>query len=386
VTTLAVVCSLAACERAARPAEQRGVRAARAQSDIAVAAAWPWALRKEIRYGDGLDLAVDEINAQGGIGGRRLRLVRVDDKESIDGGLRAAQRIVSDPDIVAVIGHLQSFISVPAAAIYDLGGVVMIAPAATDPELTTRGYRRVFRITFTDRGIGRQLAEFAARSGYRRVGIEYIRNGYGRGLANAFEERASEVNIAVVARQSYDPTEQVSQRTFAAAVREWQNVEMDAIFLAGETPSAGLFIAEARAGGIRVPIFGGDALGTPALMGVAARSAEGTVVATVYHPDASTAEAQRFVGAFSRRYKALPDAGAALAYDAVRVLADAIRRAGTSTPDAIATALHGLRGWNGVTGPLTFDERGDVVNRPLVKMVVRNQRFVLLREPPVTSQ
>src|SRR5712692_4610381 len=103
-----MICCLSACRGNESPSEERAFRAASARGDIVVAAAWPWALRKEIRYGDGLDMAVNEINAQGGIGGRRLRLARFDDKESVDAGLSVAQRIAADLDIVAVIGHLQS--------------------------------------------------------------------------------------------------------------------------------------------------------------------------------------------------------------------------------------------------------------------------------------
>jgi hypothetical protein len=257
---------MAACGGTRPSTEERLLRAARGTGDVVIAAAWPWEQRKEILYGEGLDMAVEEVNSGGGIGGRRLRVVRFDDHESVNGGLLAAQQIAADPDIVAVIGHLQSFVSVPAAAVYELSGLLMIAPTATDPELTSRGYRRVFRATSTDVEIGRLLADLAHRSGFRRVAIEYIRNAYGRGLANAIEERAADRNLVVTARQSYDPGEQVTERTFDATLRDWRNLELDAIFLAGEVPSAAFFIAEARAQGIRVPIFGGEALGTPALV------------------------------------------------------------------------------------------------------------------------
>jgi branched-chain amino acid transport system substrate-binding protein len=303
--------------------------------------------------------------------------VRFDDRESVNGGLLVAQRIAADPDIVAVIGHLQSFISVPAAALYDLAGLVMIAPTSSDPELTSRGYRRVFRTTLTDVDIGRLLADFADRSGARRVGIEYIRNPYGRGLANAFEERAGEHNIVVAARQSYDPGEQVTPKTFEGTVREWRTLDLDAIFLAGEVPSAALFIAQARAQGIRAPIFGGEALGTPALVEVAGDAAEGTIVATMFHPEEPRDEVRRFVDAFQRRYRTMPDVGSAVGYDAVHVLFDAMRRAKSVAPDAVAAALRSTTGLRGVTGTFAFDEHGNIVGRSLVTTVVRKGRFAL---------
>jgi branched-chain amino acid transport system substrate-binding protein len=372
----------AGCSSWRTPAEERAVRASRARGDVVVAAVWPWELRKELRYGEGLDLAVDEVNQGGGINGRPLRLVRVDDRESVDEGRLAAQRIASDPDIVAVIGHLQSYVTVPAAAVYDLSGLVLVSPTATDSELTAHGYRRVFRTTFNNKAIGRQIAQFTGERGLKRVAIFYIRNTYGRELANAFEERASEVGVTIVARRSYDPSDQVNERSFEAIVREWSEVAMDGIFLAGEVPSAGYFIAQARAAGIRVPILGGDAMSAPSLMTVSNTAAEGTIVGSVFHPDEPRDEVRRFTAQFAKRYNVPPDVASAVAYDAVRLLAHAMQQAGSSVPDQVAAALHQVRDWQGVTGTVTFDNEGDVVGKHLVKLVVRRGRFEYLPDRP----
>src|SRR5205809_1696457 len=116
---LAAAASIAAsagCGAWRTPAEERHARAALGRGDIVVAAVWPWELRKELRYGQGLDLAAEEVNAAGGVNGRHVRLVRFDDHGTVDEGRLVAQRVASDPDIVAVIGHLQSYVTVPAAA------------------------------------------------------------------------------------------------------------------------------------------------------------------------------------------------------------------------------------------------------------------------------
>jgi branched-chain amino acid transport system substrate-binding protein len=366
---------LSACGQWRTPADERAIRSARARGDVVVAVAWPWELRKELRYGEGLEMAAEETNAAGGVNGRPLRLVRFDDHGSVDDGRLVAQRIAADPDIVAVIGHLQSYVTVPAAAIYDLSGLVLISPASTDPELTAHNYKRVFRTTFTDKAIGRQLAQFAAQRTLRRVAIYYIRNTYGRELANAFEERANEIGVAVVGRRSYDPSDEVTERTFEEIVREWKTLEMDAIFLAGEVPSAALFIAVARAAGIKVPILGGDAMSSPALMSVSGAAAEGTIVGSFFHPDEPRTEVRRFAQSFRKRYGAAPDVGSAVGYDAVRLLAHAMRQAHSSVPNDVARALHEIRDWPGVTGAFTFDNDGDVVGKHLVKLIVRNGRF-----------
>jgi branched-chain amino acid transport system substrate-binding protein len=378
VAALLALALLGACRGAQSVAEVRAARAARAAGDIVVGVAWPWESRKQIRFGEGLQLAADEINAAGGINGRRLRLVRADDRESVNEGRVVAQRFSADPDIVAVIGHLHSYVSVPAAAIYDAAGVVMLSPTATDPGLTAQGYQRVFRAAFTDREVGRQMAEFAAGRGFRRVAIYYVRDDYGRDLANAFEQRASEAGMRVAARQSYDPSDAISERTFAATLSQWKGLELDAIFVAGTVPAAALFIAEARKAGLTVPILGGDAMSSPDLISVAGKAAEGTIVASMFHPAEPRAEVQRFTAAFKARYGVAPDAGSAIAYDAVRLLAHAMRQAKSSVPAEVARALHATRDWQGVTGAFTYNGVGDPVGKPVIKTVVRGGRFEYL--------
>jgi len=379
--TLAMLAALslaAACAPKTVP-EQRAEQARRASGDVVVGVAWPWAARHEMRFGDGIDMAVAEVNASGGIAGRPLRILRLDDHESADEGRVIAQRLDADPQVVAVIGHLQSYVTVPAAAIYDNGGLVMLAPAATDPALTAQGYRHVFRGTFTDKEAGREMADYAARHGYHRIAIEYVRSPYGRDLANAFEESAADHKLQVVARQSYGG-DGVGDDSFDDVMRDWAALDLDAIFLAGEVPSAAYFVKSARRHGLTVPILGGDALGSPALLAIAGGAAEGTVVPSVFHPDEPRAEVQRFSAGFQRRFGAVPDAASALGYDAVHLLAAAMRRAHSLEPDSVGAALHAMRAWPGVTGAFTFDAEGDVVDKALVKMVVHDHRFAYLAD------
>ena len=370
--------TVGACGRSGSPAAARAARAERGTGDIVVGVAWPWAARKQVRYGEGLDMAVAEINSAGGVIGRRIVLRREDDRESVDEGELVAQRLANDPAVVAVIGHLQSYVSVPASAIYDLSGLIMIAPTATDPELTAHGYSRVFRATFTDTEVGRQMAEYAAGRGYKRIGIYYIRSDYGRNLANAFEERANDLGLSIPLRQSYEPSDPAGSDNFGPVLRGWRDAGLDAIFLAGEVPSAARAIVAAREEGISVPIIGGDAMSSGELISVAGRAAEGTVVATAFHADEPRPEVRRFTTAFEKRYGAPPDAGSALGYDVMRLLAAAMERSGTVLPDSVASALHSLRDWKGVTGSFTFDSVGNLVGRPIAKMVVHDGAFEYL--------
>ncbi|HET9626834.1 MAG TPA: ABC transporter substrate-binding protein [Kofleriaceae bacterium] len=378
---LAVLClvALAAC-RAREPREERVHRAREGHGDLVIAAAWPWELRKEIRYGEGLQMAVDEVNAAGGIAGRHLRLARYDDRESIDHGRIVAQQIADDPDVVAVIGHLQSYITVQTAGVYNQAGLVLVAPTSTDPKLTQLGYTRVFRATYTDDSVGRHLAELVASQQRKKVAVYYIRNDYGRNVANAFEERARQLGVAVQARNSYDPSEQASEGTFDQVLTEWKPMELDAILLAGEVPSAAIFVAQARRKGITLPILGGDAMSSPALMAVAGDAAEGATVASYFNSDEPRPEVVKFNAAFKAKFGAPPDAGSALGYDCVQLLAHAMTQAGSAVPDDVARALHALKDWHGVTGTFSFNPEGDAA-KPVLFSVVHGGHFEYLPAP-----
>lgn len=387
VLALASLTLLAACGDRT-PQDQRAQRAASATGDLVIGAAWPWAAGEgeQILTRQGMEMAVAEVNAAGGVRGRRLRLLFEDDRQSVNEGLRIAQRLTANPEVVAVIGHLQSYVTLPASAIYEGAGVVMVSPFSTDPALTGRGFQHVFRTTFTDQQTGRQMAEHASRQGYRRVAIYYVRSEYGRGLANAFEERAGDVAISVAARASYEPAEVFDPRTFEPTLRQWKQLEIDAIFLAGEIPVAGHLIAEMRRQGLTQPILGGDAMSFPALITAAGPAAEGTVVAAAFHSRDPRPEVARFTTAFNARYRREPDAGAALGYDAVHELARALAHAPAPTPAAISAAIREMPAWNGVTGPIHFDAHGDLVGRKVVRLVVRGGRFEPLGDATLAAR
>ncbi len=378
-SALWIVCALCVTASVCRQPElSRGQAQAAAGGPVTIAAPWPWESRATLLYGQGLQMAVDEINAAGGVLGRPLTVLREDDRESVDRGRLVAQRLAQNDDVVAVIGHMQSYVSLPAAAIYDLSGLVHVAPTATDPRLTEQGYPRLFRMTFTDREIGAQMADFAASQGYDRVAIYYIRNDYGRGLANAFEERALERGVGIADRQSYDPNTVAGDRALTDVLTSWKDLNLHAIFVAGEPRRAAAMIRAARESDVAIPVLGGDALGTSSFIGLGGRFVEGTVIATAFHPADEREEVQRFSAAFRQRHGTLPDASAALGYDAVRLLAHGISRAGSVAPAAVAEALRTTAGWPGVTGPVAFTDEGDLADRTIGKVVVRDGQFAWL--------
>lgn len=369
---------LAACGGSADPVTERAARAARGDGDVVIGAAWPWEAHRDVLYWQGIEMAAADLNAAGGVLGRRLRVVRADDEESVDRGRLVAQEFARNPDVTAVIGHLQSYVTIPAAAIYDLSGVVLVAATATSPELTSKGYPRVFRTIFNDAEVGRQMARLGVARGHRRFVIYYSRDEYGRGLANAFEEEAISRGADVVNRQSYDPNLTANPLSAEQTVAGWSTLEFDAVFIAGQDRQAALLAKRLRQQGIRAAILGSDALATPTFVQSGGDAVEGTVIATPFHRDDPDPRVRSFARAFRARYGSDPDVGAALGYDAVRVLAHAMTEARTTDPAKVAAAMHALHDWPGVTGRFSFDRSGNLVGMPIHTVVVRHGRFEYL--------
>ncbi len=331
----------------------------------------------------GVHMAVEEINANGGVlGGRLLQIRERDDNESITQGRLVAQEFAEETDVVAVIGHAYSSISIPASPLYEFNGVIMLSPAATSPHLTHRGFTRVFRNLISDDQIGQVLADYAFAQGYRRVMIIYRDEAYGRDLSNVFETEAARLGVEVVDRRIYSSVD------FERIIRDWAEQEFDAILIAtSSAQDAALFIKRAGEAGINVPFLGGDGIDSSDIAAIAGEYAEGTVVATHYHQDNPRPQLQEFIQRFNARwgdlipdYQSLwggvPDTWAALGYDAVYILANAIEQAGITDPDQLAAYMHEDFVWlDGVTGAYRFDEKGDVVGKQVVLLRLEDGEF-----------
>jgi branched-chain amino acid transport system substrate-binding protein len=364
---LFILLSVSACEGGRTVAEERAYRAARSEGDIVIGIAadpggWMW---------KGIHKAVEETNAGGGILGRQIQVVQKYDQSSVTQAKLIAQQFAGNPDMVAVIGHWGSDVAISASATYEFSGLLMVCPAATSPKLTQQGFDLVFRTSPSNEQVGPQLAHFAAGQGYRRMMIVSAKDAYGRGLGNVFEMQAGEEGITIVDRVSYLDGESDLQQFLT----NWKELDFDAIFVAGTIPEAAYFVEQARGLGVTQPILGGEGLATEALWEIAGEAAEGTIVATYFHPDDPRSEVQRFKTNFQERYGVPPDVWAAQGYDAVKVLAHAMETAGSTVPREVAETLRSIKDWPGVTGLHAFQENGDVVDKPIVLNIVRNGVF-----------
>jgi branched-chain amino acid transport system substrate-binding protein len=372
--------TLSACDKAPI-AQQRAERMASTQGDITVAVAYPLKSSKSTVV-NGIQLAADEINAGGGaMEGRKIKLLLRDDAGSLNTGRQVAQEISNNIDVAAVIGHLNTYITAPASLIYERAGLLMITPGASGQKVTEQGSQLVFRTLASNRDQARQIGDYATAQGYKRVAIYYIKNDYGVDLANCFEQRARELGITVVDRRSYD----MSGAEHSTTLQNWATfLKLDAIFLVGSLPESGAIMREMRGAGLNVPVFGGAGLDSPDLIRLGGASVKGVVVFSLFNLNDPRPEVLSFRQRYEARYGRLPDATAAQGYDTLKLLVHAMNSAHSAVPAKVAAALRTVKGWSGVTGVHTFDAKGDLVAKPLAKVVVSGDKFVYFpTTPPV---
>lgn len=370
--------ALAGCDNQT-VAQQRAARIGQGKGELVIGVAWPLASSKGT-LAKGIALAAEEINAGGGVlGGRKIRLLLRDDAASLSTGRLVAQELADNLEVAAVIGHLNTYITAPAAQIYERAGLLMVTPGASGQKLTEQASTLVFRSLPGNRDQGRQIGDYAARQGYKSVAIYYIKNDYGVDLANYFEHRAHELGIAIADRRSYN----MAGDNHAALLSEWASfMKTDAVFLAGSLPESAQIVREARAAGLTIPIFGGAGLDSPELIKRGGASVEGTVVFSLFNVGDPRPEVLAFGERYRKRYGELPDSSAAQGYDTLKLIAHAMGKADSAVPARVAAALRATRGWQGVTGLSTFSEKGDLVGKPLAKVVVQDGKFVYFQDKP----
>jgi branched-chain amino acid transport system substrate-binding protein len=324
-------------------------------------------------------LAVNQINAKGGVGGRgrRLELRVADDSGNEDTAVRVAEQLYADPAVVAVVGHLSSGTSLAAARVYGAGAtpVAMITPSASSPDLSGIG-PFVFRICPTDLQHGPELARFAWQVlNARRAGIIYLNNDYGRGVRRTFADEFTRLGGAVVEADPYI----ASTRSLEPYLSRMRRGGVDVLLLAAERPGAELALREMGTLGIAWPVLGGDALAGIETDGALAA---GVRLSSAYLADRSDERNLTFVADYARAFPGeRPDHRGAGTYDIVYLLARGIARVGAdrrAIRDYLARVgrTGGGPPFEGVTGRIAFDANGDAAGKTVAIGVVRDGRLV----------
>jgi branched-chain amino acid transport system substrate-binding protein len=318
-------------------------------------------------------LAIDELNAAGGVLGKKIEFIYEDNRSTPGESATIAKKLITRDKVVAILGEVASGRSLEAAPIAQSSGVPMISPSSTNPKVTETG-DYIFRVCFTDPFQGRLLAEFAQRTlKAKKVAIlSDVSAPYSMGLAQYFREPFLASAGQIVSEQKYTG----GDKDFKAQLTVIKGTQPEAILVPGYYTDVGLIVAQARQLGITVPMFGGDGWEAPELIQIAgAEALAGTYYSTHFSPENSDPAVQKFVTAYRAKFNGeTPDAMAALGYDSAMVLADAIRRAGGTEGKALRDALAATRDYAGVTGATTLDARRDA-SKPAVIITVKDGRF-----------
>ncbi len=334
---------------------------------VVIGAAGPYSEYSGDMTKKGVELAVAQINAAGGVRGHKIELVERDDSAQGKRAAAIAQEFVANPALVGVVGHVTSGAMVAAAKVYD-GNLAAIGTATTSPQLTGIS-PWVFRISSSDSINGEVIARFATRLGRKRAAIIYENDSYGRGLAQSFRRTfAGEIVSA-------DPISAVIPDA-EPYISYYKTRGADIVFGVGLEGSALSLLREARRQHFEVDFVGGD--GWAGIAGDTA-TAEGVYVGSVFTAEDPRPEVQRFVSAFRERYGLTPDGHAATGYDAMQMMASAISAVGTDRA-AIRRYLASLtseKAYQGLTGAIRFGPGGDPVDSPYRVTRVHDGAFIL---------
>lgn len=300
---------------------------------------------------DGAQLAAEEINANGGVQGRLLRLIIEDDQGRPEEAAAVVTKLITRDQVVAVIGENASSRSLAAAPICQANRVPMISPSSTNPEVTRKG-EFIFRICFIDSYQGDAIAAFVRDNlKVNRVGIlRDVKNDYSVGLADFFTQAFRRRGGTIVADQSYSE----GDNDFRAQLNSIKRRSPEALFIPGYYTDAGQIAIQARDLGLTVPLLGGDGWDSPKLIELGGTSINRSYYASHYFIGEERPAVRNFVSRFRQRFGRDPDALNALGYDSVRLLADSIRRAQKVDSVSVRDALAATRNFEGVTGSITF--------------------------------
>lgn len=330
---------------------------------------------KEAAFGisshNGTQLAIDELNAAGGVLGKELKLLTEDDQSKAGEPATVVRKLITRENVIAILGEVASSRSLEAAPICQQNKIPMISPSSTNPKVTETG-DYIFRVCFIDPFQGTVMANFAKKTlKAKSVAIlTDVKADYSMGLAKFFKERFVADGGKVVAEQSYSG----GDKDFKAQLTSIKAANPEGLFVPGYYTDVGLVLSQAKELGINFPMFGGDGWESSKLMEIAGPAAEGMYFSTHYSPELDAPMARTFVQKYKAKFKDEPDAMAALGYDSALILVEAIRKAGSTDGSKIRDVLASTKDFVGVTGKTTIDALRNV-SKPAVILTIKQGKF-----------
>ena len=322
-----------------------------------------------VNSSNGVQLAVDEINNAGGLlSGRKIKIVIEDDQSKPGQPSAAVKKLIASDKAVAIVGEIASSRSLEAAPICQAAKIPMVSPGSTNPSVTEKG-DYIFRVCFIDPFQGTVMAKFALDHLHaKKVALlTDVKSDYSKGLAQYFSDYFKSHGGTIVVERSYSGGG--TDRDFRAQLTSIKAAQPDAIFIPGYYTEAGLIGKQARSLGIKVPMLGGDGWDSPKLAEIGGAALNGCYFSTHFSPKDKAPKVQDFVAKYQAKFHAMPDGMAPLGYDAMAILGEAIKTAGSTDAAKIRDALASVKDFNGVTGKITIDAKRNATKSAVVLQV-----------------
>lgn len=322
---------------------------------------------------DGSQLAFDDINSKGGVLGQKIKLLVEDDQSKPEEAGTVVNKLIHQDHVVAMLGHVASSHSLAAAPICQSEKIPMISPSSTNPRVTQVG-NYIFRVCFLDTFQGAVMAKFAHDTlKVQDVAILVdVRSDYSVGLQTFFGQSFKKLGGKIVSEQSYSQ----GDSDFRAQLTAIKAANPQAIYVPGYYTEVGTIVHQARELGITVPFLGSDGWDSPKLWEIGGTALNGCYFSNHYATDDPSPVVQKFVTDYQAKYKHLPDALAALAYDAARILADAMTRAGSTDGEKVRDAIASTKDFPGVTGNISINQDRNAVKTAVI-VKVENGKYLL---------
>ena len=313
---------------------------------------------------NGARLAVEDLNAKGiMIDGTKVKfeLVAEDDAADPKQGAAAAQKLV-DGKVNGVIGHLNSGTSIPASKIYSDAGIPQISPSATNPKFTRQGFKTTFRVVADDVHLGGTLGRYAVETMQgKSIAVIDDRSAYGQGVADEFEKAVKAAGGNIVGREFTND----KASDFMPILTTLKGKKPDAVFFGGMDAVAGPMIKQMKSLGVSAKFIGGDGICTNEIIKLAGDAIGDNQVFCAEAGGIEGKSNDAFKAKFKKRFDTDVQIYAPYVYDAVNLMVDAMVKANSSDPAKYLPVLAKTSGYKGVTGNITFDEKGDIKNGAL---------------------
>lgn len=322
---------------------------------------------------DGIDLAVKQINASGGVKGKKLRVIVLDDQGKPEEAATAVTKLITQDKVSAILGEVASTRSLAMAPIAQTHKVPMVTPSSTNPEVTQKG-DYIFRVCFIDPFQGMVMAKFAANSLKVKTAavLRDVKNDYSVGLSNFFTESFKKLGGQIVIDQSYSS----GDADFKSQLTSIKSKNPDIIYVPGYYTEVGLIARQAKELGIKAPLLGGDGWDSTKLTEIGGAALNGSFFSNHYTPDDKSAVVQKFITEYKQDFSGqVPDGLAAMGYDSAIVLADAMKRAKSFSGEDIKAALAETKDFQAVTGKITIDKNRDA-SKSAVVIEIKDGKFV----------